>query len=192
MQKIMQKIMLWRILNMIEMKLIPETSPMLLEECKLFDFLNPPYDPKEFAESLYNMMARHDGLGLSANQVGFPYRVFAMRNDSDPIVLFNPRIVFESEKLISMKEGCLSFPLLFLSVKRPDSIRIRYQTWEGTTDTSTFIGMSARVALHEYDHLKGKLFTQAASSFETERAKRKRMILQRKVKNAKNASRARV
>jgi peptide deformylase len=118
-------------------------------------------------------------------QVGHPYRVFAMRNDKDPIVLFNPRIVFQSENILSMKEGCLSFPLLFLSVKRPDSIRIRYQTWENTTDTSTFIGMTARVALHEYDHLEGKLFTQVASSFEVERSKRKRMILQRKVKSAK-------
>jgi peptide deformylase len=79
----------------------------------------------------------------------------------------------------------LSFPLLFLNVKRPDSIRVRYQTWENIIDTSTFIGMSARIALHEYDHLDGKLFTQVASSFEVEQSKRKRMILQRKVKRAK-------
>jgi peptide deformylase len=45
--------------------------------------------------------------------------------------------------------------------------------------------MTARVALHEYDHLEGKLFTQVASSFEVERSKRKRMILQRKVKSVK-------
>ena len=167
------------------LEFVPENSSMLLQPSKEFDFANPPFDPKEFAESLYNTMARHDGLGLSAVQVGHPYRVFAMRNDKDPIVLFNPRIVFQSENILSMKEGCLSFPLLFLSVKRPDSIRIRYQTWENTTDTSTFIGMTARVALHEYDHLEGKLFTQVASSFEVERSKRKRMILQRKVKSAK-------
>jgi peptide deformylase len=167
------------------LEFVPESSSMLLQPSKEFDFANPPFDPKEFAESLYNTMARHDGLGLSAVQVGHPYRVFAMRNDKDPIVLFNPRIVFQSENILSMKEGCLSFPLLFLSVKRPDSIRIRYQTWENITDTSTFIGMTARVALHEYDHLEGKLFTQVASSFEVERSKRKRMILQRKVKSAK-------
>ena len=49
---------------MIDMKLIPESSPMLLEPSVEFDFANPPFDPKEFAESLYNTMARHDGLGL--------------------------------------------------------------------------------------------------------------------------------
>jgi peptide deformylase len=170
---------------MIDMKLIPENSSMLLKPSMEFNFLNPPFDPKEFAESLYNTMARYDGLGLSAVQVGYPYRVFAMRNDKDPIVLFNPRIVFHSSTILSMKEGCLSFPLLFLNVKRPDSIRVRYQTWENIIDTSTFIGMSARIALHEYDHLDGKLFTQVASSFEVEQSKRKRMILQRKVKRAK-------
>lgn len=170
---------------MIEMKLIPETSPMLLQPCQEFDFSNPPYDPKEFAESLYNTMAKHDGLGLSANQVGFPYRVMAIRTDEDPLVIFNPRIIHTSENFVTMKEGCLSFPLLYLSVKRPDLVRIRYQGWEGVTDTSTFIGMSARVVLHEYDHLEGKVFTQTASSFETQRAIRKRMILQRKVKKAK-------
>jgi peptide deformylase len=45
--------------------------------------------------------------------------------------------------------------------------------------------MSARIALHEYDHLEGKVFTQVASSHEVERSKRKRMILQRRVKKAK-------
>lgn len=166
------------------MKLIPETSSTLLEPCQDFDFENPPYDPKEFAESLYNMMAKHDGLGLSANQVGFPYRVMAIRTDENPLVIFNPRIIYTSENFVSMKEGCLSFPLLYLSVKRPDLVRIRYQNWENFTDTNTFIGMSARVALHEYDHLEGKVFTQVASKFESQRALRKRMILQRKVKKA--------
>lgn len=169
----------------IPMKIIPEDSEILLKPSVEFDFLNPPFEPKDFAESLYNTMARYDGLGLSAVQVGLPYRVFAMRNDKEPIVLFNPRIIFESSNVIPMKEGCLSFPLLFMNVKRPDSIRIRYQTWENLTDTSTFIGMSARVALHEYDHINGKLFTQMVSAYEKEKTLRKRMILQRKVKGIK-------
>lgn len=166
-----------------EMKLIPETSPILLQKCENFDFDNPPHDSESFALNLYNTMIRNDGLGLSACQVGYPYRVFAMRTNSEnPLVLFNPRIVDVSEKLVSMKEGCLSFPLLYLNVKRPDYVRIRYQEFTGQTITDVFIGMSARVALHEYDHLEGKVFTQAASSFETQRALRKRMILKRRIK----------
>jgi peptide deformylase len=166
---------------MIEMKLIPETSPVLLKPCVEFDFNNPPFDPKEFADSLYETMVKNDGLGLSANQVGHSYRVFAMRSDP-AIVLFNPRIVDVSDKMVVMKEGCLSFPLLYLNVKRPDYVRVRYQDYTGETTTETFIGMTARVTLHEYDHLEGKVFTSTASSFETNRAMRKRMILQRRVR----------
>ena len=165
------------------MKLVSETDPILLQKCDDFDFDNPPYDPEKFALNLYNTMVNNDGLGLSACQVGHPYRVFAMRtNAENPLVLFNPRIVDQSDKLVSMKEGCLSFPLLYLNVKRPDRVRIRYQEFTGQTITDVFIGMSARVALHEYDHLEGKVFTQVASNFETQRALRKRMILKRRLK----------
>jgi peptide deformylase len=104
-------------------------------------------------------------------------------------VIFNPRIVDHSDKLISMKEGCLSFPLLYLNVKRPDRIRIRYQYHDGETTTQQFIGMTARIVLHEYDHMEGKVFTQKASSFEKERALRKRMILKRKVSKVANGKR---
>ena len=167
---------------MIEMKLVSENSAVLHEPCQEFSFDTPPYEPKEFAESLYNTMAKHDGLGLSANQVGYPLRVMAMRNDEDPMVLFNPRIVDISQKEVSMKEGCLSYPLLYLNVKRPDYVRVRYTNWEGKTDTQTFIGTSCRIFLHEFDHLESKVFTAKASSFESQRALRKRQILQRKVK----------
>ena len=166
------------------MKLVNETDPILNQVCQDYDFENPPFENTEqFAVDLYNAMVKNDGLGLSACQVGYPYRVFAMRtNTENPLVLFNPRIVDVSENLVSMKEGCLSFPLLYLNVKRPDRVRIRYQEFTGQTITDTFIGMSARVALHEYDHLEGKVFTQVASNFETQRALRKRMILKRKIK----------
>jgi len=127
-------------------------------------------------------MVRSDGLGLSANQVGQPYRVFVMRTGEKPFAVFNPRVVDVSNNELSMKEGCLSFPLLYLNVKRPDSIRIRFQDETGETRTEKFIGMTARIALHEFDHMLGKVYTQKASQYETQRAMRKRMILKRKVK----------
>lgn len=164
------------------LQFVPEDSPILLSECSEFDFENAPFDPKEFAYALHEKMIKWDGLGLSANQVGQPYRIFAMNTGEEPFVLFNPKIVSMSNNFVSMKEGCLSFPLLYLNVKRPDAVRIRYQTYDGNTETNKFIGMSARVALHEYDHMLGKVFTQTASRFETQRALRKRMILKRKVK----------
>jgi peptide deformylase len=167
---------------MIEMKYVPEDSEILLTECQEFDFTNPPYDPKELAQALHDTMIKSDGLGLSANQVGIPYKVFVMRTGDEPFAMFNPRIVDVSEKEISMKEGCLSFPLLYLNVKRPDAVRVRFQNERGETNTERFIGMTARIVLHEFDHMLGKVYTQKATQFETQRALRKRMILKRKVK----------
>ena len=164
------------------LEFVSETSPVLLQECKEFDFNNPPFDPKEFAQALHDKMVRSDGLGLSANQVGQPYRVFVMRTSEKPYAVFNPRVVDVSDKELSMKEGCLSFPLLYLSVKRPDFVRIRFQDESGETRTEKFIGMTARIALHEFDHMLGKVYTQKASQYETQRALRKRTILKRKGK----------
>ena len=161
---------------------VPETSPILLHECDEFDFDNPPCDPKELAQALHDKMLKSDGLGLSANQVGLPYRVFVMRTGEKPYAVFNPKVVDVSDKELIMKEGCLSFPLLYLSVKRPDSVRIRFQDETGEMRTEKFIGMTARIALHEFDHMLGKVYTQKATQFETQRALRKRMILKRKVK----------
>jgi peptide deformylase len=164
------------------LEFVPETSPILMQECKEFDFNNPPFDPKEFAQALHNKMIKSDGLGLSANQVGQPYRVFVMRTGEKPYAVFNPRVVDVSDKELSMKEGCLSFPLLYLNVKRPDSVRIRFQDETGETRTEKFSGMTARIVLHEFDHMLGKVYTQKASAFETQRAMRKRTILKRKAK----------
>lgn len=170
-------------MNELTLKLVDETSGILTQAQGDFDFQNPMMDPKELAQKLHFHMVKNDGLGISACQIGIPVRAFAMRIEQNtPFVLFNPRIVNVSEKQISMKEGCLSFPLLFLNVKRPDAVRLRYQTETGETVTNQFIGMTARIALHEMDHMDGKVFTSRASPFEAQRALRKRMILKRKVK----------
>ena len=166
-----------------KLNLVKETDPILFKECNDFDFENPETDPVELAKNLNETMIHHKGLGLSANQVGLPYKVFVVRvEDETPCAFFNPRIVDISENKISMQEGCLSFPLLFLKVKRPDSVKVRYEDENGNTMTNTFRGMTARVVLHEYDHLKGQVFTNVAHKFESERALRKRMILRRKLK----------
>lgn len=164
-----------------KMDLVKEISSILKVPCIEFDFSNPPCDPIELANDLNETMVANDGLGLSANQVGLEYRVFVIRTDENkPLAFFNPKIVATSEKLISLKEGCLSFPLLYLNIKRPEWVRVRYTTQYGETKTDRFMGITCRVVLHEYDHMEGKLFTYAASKFEAQRALRKRMILRRR------------
>jgi peptide deformylase len=161
------------------LEFVSETSPVLLQECKEFDFDNSPFEPKEFAESLYKTMTHHNGLGLSANQIDVPYRIFAIRIDTDPLVIFNPQIIDQSENDVLLDEGCLSFPLLYMKIKRPDWVRIRFQTSDGETHTEKYGGMTARVILHEYDHMQGVTFKERASKFALDRAMRKQMILKR-------------
>tara|TARA_E500000178_G_scaffold355986_1_gene430933 strand:- start:1286 stop:1792 length:507 start_codon:yes stop_codon:yes gene_type:complete len=166
-----------------KLNLVKETNPILFKECEDFNFENPQTDPIELAKDLNETMIYNKGLGLSANQVGLSCKVFVVRvEDETPCAFFNPRIVDISENKVSMQEGCLSFPLLFLKVKRPDAVKIRYEDENGNTMTNTFTGMTARVVLHEYDHLKGQVFTNVAHKFESERGLRKRMILKRKLK----------
>lgn len=166
-----------------ELILVPETNDILKRSTVQFDFKSPDIDPRMLAVRLHECMIKNKGLGLSAPQVGLQYKVFAMRvSDTEPFVLFNPKIVNTSDKIVSMKEGCLSYPLLYMNVKRPDSVRVRFQHWNGETETKQFIGMTARIVLHEMDHMDGITYLNRASSFELQRATRKRMLLKRKVK----------
>ena len=75
------------------MELVPSTDPILKQVCQEFDFLNPPFDPIEFAKDLVKMMYDHNAIGISANQVGVPYRVFALRAYPENFVCFNPKMV---------------------------------------------------------------------------------------------------
>jgi peptide deformylase len=168
-------------------ELLKETAPILRVPCEHFNFSDPPCDPVELAFDLNETMVANDGLGLSANQIGLPYRVFVIRSEeTNPTALFNPVIVAISDKMISLKEGCLSFPLLYLNIKRPEWVRVRYTNQYGETETKRFMGITCRVVLHEYDHMQGKVFTQAASKFEADRALRKRTILRRRAKGQKD------
>jgi peptide deformylase len=117
----------------------------------------------------------HDsnGIGLAANQVGIPYRVFAMRGQPENFVCFNPRIVQYSNETIVLEEGCLTYPGLIVKIKRPQHIRCRFQTPNGDTLTKQFTGMTARVFQHELDHLNGKIFYNQANRVHRDQALKK-------------------
>lgn len=161
--------------------LVPEDHPILKESFEDFDFANPPTDPVELANNLIETMVAKKGLGLSACQVGLPYRVFVLWSEK-PLAVFNPRVVDQKNEFVLLEEGCLSFPSLFIKVKRPSMIKVRYQDAAGDTHTQTFIGMTARTFLHEMDHLDGIVYTQRANKIHVSRAYNQRKILQRKMK----------
>lgn len=145
----------------------------LLEKCEPFDFSNPPFDPIEYAKILIHFMYEKNALGLAANQVGNPYRIFAMRGSPENFVCYNPRIIDTSEKQIVLEEGCLSYPNLIVKIKRPESIRVRFNIPNGDTITKQFTGMTARVFQHEFDHLEGTVFYNKANRVHREQAMRK-------------------
>lgn len=142
-------------------ELVDPSSPIMFEQLKEFDFTNPPVDPNEFASSLVETCMKNNGIGLSANQCGFPHRVFVMGAGEEFISCFNPKLI-SSEGEIHASEGCLSFPLLMLKITRPKSINVEYQDWNGEKHTTRFDGMSARVFLHELDHMNGIVYTTRA------------------------------
>lgn len=152
-------------------EIVNHTAPILSEVMPAFDFKNPIEDPIQLYTDLAETMRENDGMGLSANQIGVRTRAFVMRAE-EIIGVFNPRIVDVSSETVMLEEGCLSYPNLFVKIKRPKSIKVRFTTPDGETSTKTFTGMTARVFLHEYDHLEGIAHTSRANRYHLEQAKK--------------------
>lgn len=166
------------------MKLLSPSDNFLYKKVEPFDFKNPPIDPFVLSKQMLNFMREREAVGLAANQVGLPYRMFVMEAGT-PFAIFNPKIVAISDDLVSLNEGCLTFPDLWLEVKRPEWVRARFTTPSGKTITEMFGGYHARVFLHEYDHLEGKVFTWKVTPRELEKARKKAKLYQR-AKELKN------
>ena len=175
-------------------QLVEEAMKVLREPTTEFDFENPPEDPKEIEKNMAEAMERFGGLGLSANQLGLPYRVFVMRTaDSGIKAFFNPEIIKLSKETELMKEGCLSFPDIYLMIKRPSAIELEYSDAENERHTLQLEGLGSRCVQHELDHLNGIIFLQRASRFKIERAlkarkkeRKKRLDYEQRVAIAKH------
>lgn len=136
-----------------------------------FDFANPQYEPKELVEALGFCIEAFNGLGISANQVGLPVKVFAWKDTETKVhTFFNPSVIMSSKEMVPMKEGCLSLPNVWLTISRPKSCIIEFQTIEGDKKTAEVSGLYARIILHEYDHMIGRNFTMYASKLKLQRA----------------------
>jgi peptide deformylase len=162
--------------------LVPDTHPILRQVLPEFDFTSPPVNPMEFASSLVETCKKHNGYGLSANQCGFPYRVFVMGSGDNFVAFFNPSIVLKSHKEVHMAEGCLSFPLLALSITRPEEVAVTYQDFNGEWKQANFTGMSARCFQHELDHMNGIVYTSKVKPLALQSGLKKRDKILKMVK----------
>lgn len=172
------------------MNLVKPNDTILKTPTKPFDFSNPPMLPSELFHILKETMCKENGVGLSACQIGLPYSVFIVGNPADPdtiIPVFNPKIVDYSEETDVQEEGCLTFPGLYVKVRRSLQIRARYTTHENVTDTIKFSGFTARVFQHEFDHLQGIVYKQRANRYHLEQAmKQKNKLDKLRKENMKN------
>ena len=150
--------------------IIKHPDPILSKPVPEFNFNYPPESPSDIATKLISEMNNHNGISLSANQLGLSYRVFCMRGYPENYVCFNPRIVYSSDEVTLMEEACVSFPGVTVKVKRSKEIRVRFQTPSGMLVTKKFDGLTARTFQHELDHLDGILFFNRANRYHREKA----------------------
>ena len=124
---------------------------------------NQPEDRVQFSKDMAESMKEWGGIGLSANQVGFPYRMFVMGDAKNYMSCYNPKIIEESDVMVPIDEGCLTYPGLFVKIRRPDWIEVEFEDENGEKHTDTFEGLMCRVFQHEMDHMQGKDFRDHVS-----------------------------
>lgn len=159
------------------LKIINYPAPILRERIPEFDFLNPSEDPVQLEKEMLETMYQNKGIGLSANQVGKRIRMFVMGSDALVIAgqaFFNPMIVDNTTDVDDLIEGCLSFPGIFVKVKRPKKIKARWQNSRGEWEEGEFEGYACKCFLHELDHLEGITFQDRVSELKWNLAKNKR------------------
>ena len=170
-------------------RLLMQVAPFMDDTLEQFGFK----DRKELSKVMYDNMAKYGGLGLSANQLGLPYRMFVMGGhpqieDGKVRSVFNPLINDVSPESINLKEGCLSFPFLFLSIKRPKWCSVKYTNENGEDIEETLHGMSARIFMHENEHMNGYVFTDLVSKLKLERAEKSKQKMIKEIKRRQGAS----
>ncbi len=149
--------------------------PVLRKECIEIDETYP--DLKNLIEDMWETLYHSNGVGLAAPQVNHAIRLFlvetkqlaeAAEDDpehNDPYegeaikeVFINPEIIATGGTPYKFNEGCLSIPKIREDISRDATVTINYLDENFVEHEKTFDGMTARVILHEYDHIEGVLF----------------------------------
>lgn len=118
---------------------------------------------RELIPKMYEIMHESNGVGLAANQIGVPLRMFVYDVGDGPHAMINPKITKKSGKQSAI-EGCLSIPGLQGEVQRAETVTISGLNENGEKVRMVGEGLLARVFQHETDHLDGTLFIDRADS----------------------------
>ncbi len=133
---------------------------------------------RHLAEDMLETMYTNDGIGLAAEQVGRNEAIFVVdisaakvdsAGDKDalkmPLVVIDPEIE-EVSGQSAAKEGCLSFPEIFVEVTRAEAVTLAYTDLDGNRQRVELDGLLARAVQHEIDHLRGVLLVDKMSMVE--------------------------
>lgn len=148
------------------MKVLRFPHPILKHHCKPVQKINR--ELRDRIAEMFQTMYETEGVGLAANQVGLPFRLFVMNPTGDPEkpeeehVFINPVILKKSGK-IDDNEGCLSFPGIHADVLRSESIDVEAIDLKGEVFRFQWKGHPARIVQHETDHLNGVGFIERLS-----------------------------
>lgn len=120
---------------------------------------------RETVAQMFELMYAARGIGLAANQVALPWRVFIInptgdRDEKDAEMVFiNPEIISRTGS-VEAEEGCLSLPEVFGDVRRAEKIVVEANDLSGAGFRYELTELPARVVQHETDHLDGVMFTE--------------------------------
>lgn len=145
---------------------------VLRKDCKEIEPEHPGL--AELLENMWETMYNSAGIGLAAPQVNVPIRLFLVDSlqiaesddeDVEPFegeaikqVFINPEIIETGGTPWKFNEGCLSIPKIREDVERDETVTIQWLDEKFEEHKKTFDGLTARIILHEYDHIDGKLF----------------------------------
>ena len=122
---------------------------------------------RDTVAEMFCLMYEAKGVGLAANQVDLPYRLFVVnlggeRGEDEELVFINP-VLANPKTTEEAEEGCLSLPGLYAPVRRPSTITVSAYNLSGAEIRRELDGLLARVVQHETDHLDGVLFIDRLS-----------------------------
>ena len=176
-------------------ELCDQKDPILTTKLNNFDFTNTELNPSEIASRLIATCKFHRVYGIAANQCGLDHKVLVAGVADNFVAFFNP-IVIESYDEILLEESDLSNMGLLMAVKRPTTVIVSYQDFEGNDKMTRFDGLTARIIQQGIDRLNGIDFKTKVSKFVLERAEtalnkkikkiiKSHMIMKKRGKNGK-------
>lgn len=158
---------------LLEIKKYPDL--ILRKKCDEVKEVTP--EIKKLGEDMIETMIMNEpeGMGLSAPQVGKSIRLIAVQTEKEPTIFINPKIIKKSREKEMMEEGCLSFPGLWLEIKRAKGVEVEAIDKNGKIIKTKTEGLQARILQHEIDHLDGILIIDKISLFKRLKIFKKKM-----------------